>query len=213
VAREPGKFGAWVRRNSPRREELIESRWLRPFAHRIAHSELWRFTRRSVPRGVALGLFVGIFLLIPGVQIVGVAMLALPCRANIPIGAAMTFLSNPATTPFLLAASIFVGNKSFGLHADMSTLGTLYSRRLGSMVPVGRGAGTGCRAVHHFRCFRCGGLCDRGICLALVDRRQVASARPWSYRTADPRALTFGDPTRIWGGDISLNPKQPVRIR
>lgn len=127
MAREPGKFGAWVRRNSPRREELIESRWLRPFAHRIAHSELWRFTRRSVPRGVALGLFVGIFLLIPGIQIIGVAMLALPCRANIPIGAAMTFLSNPATTPFLLAASIFVGNRAFGLHADMSTFGALYS--------------------------------------------------------------------------------------
>lgn len=127
MAREPGKFGAWVRRNSPRREELIESRWLRPFAHRIAHSELWRFTRRSVPRGVSLGLFVGIFLLIPGIQIIGVAMLALPCRANIPIGAAMTFLSNPATTPFLLAASIFVGNRTFGLHADVSTLATLFS--------------------------------------------------------------------------------------
>lgn len=127
MAREPGKFVAWVRRNSPRREELIESRWLRPFAHRIAHSELWRFTRRSVPRGVSLGLFVGIFLLIPGIQIIGVAMLALPCRANIPIGAAMTFLSNPATTPFLLAASIFVGNRAFGLHADVSTLSTLFS--------------------------------------------------------------------------------------
>jgi len=115
------RFGDWVRRNSPRREELMESRWLKPFAHRISHSELWRFTRRSVPRGVALGLFVGIFLLIPGVQIIGVAMLALPCRANIPLGAAMTFLSNPATTPFLIAFSVYVGNITFGLHADVST--------------------------------------------------------------------------------------------
>lgn len=123
---EPSKFGAWVRRNSPRREELLESRWLKPFAHRIAHSELWRFTRRSVPRGVALGLFVGIFALIPGVQIIGVALLALPCRANIPIGAAMTFLSNPATTPFILAASIWVGNGLFGFHADISTFRSLY---------------------------------------------------------------------------------------
>ena len=56
----------WIRRNSPRREELLESRWVKPFAHRVAHSHLWRFTRTSVPRGVALGLFVGIFLLIPG---------------------------------------------------------------------------------------------------------------------------------------------------
>jgi uncharacterized protein (DUF2062 family) len=43
------------------------------------------------------------------VQIAGVALLALPCRANIPIGAAMTFLSMPATTPFILAASVYVG--------------------------------------------------------------------------------------------------------
>ena len=69
---------------------------------RVFHPALWRFTRRSVPRGVALGLLVGIFLLIPGVQIAGVALLALPVRANIPIGAAMTFLSMPATTPFIL---------------------------------------------------------------------------------------------------------------
>lgn len=121
-----GFFG-WVKRNSPTREQLLESRFLKPFAHRIAHSELWRFTRRSVPRGVALGLFVGIFLLIPGVQIIGVAMLALPFRANIPIGAAMTFLSNPATTPFLIWLSVYVGNLVFGLKADVATWSTLWA--------------------------------------------------------------------------------------
>jgi uncharacterized protein len=127
MAEGQGFFG-WVRRNSPTREQLLESRLLRPFAHRIAHSELWRFTRRSVPRGVALGLLVGIFLLIPGVQIIGVALLAYPCRANIPLGAAMTFLSNPATTPFILASSVWVGNWAFGLHADVSTFSALIDR-------------------------------------------------------------------------------------
>lgn len=117
----------WIRRNSPRREDLLESRWIKPFAHRVAHSHLWRFTRTSVPRGVALGLFVGIFLLIPGVQILGVALLALPVRANIPIGAAMTFLSNPATTPFILAASVGVGNWAFGLKADYTTFKALWA--------------------------------------------------------------------------------------
>ncbi len=126
-----GRFSDWVRRNSPTREQLVESRWLRPIAHRIAHSQLWRFTRRSVPRGVALGLFVGIFLLIPGVQILGVAALALPFRANIPIGAAMTFLSNPATTPFLLASAMWVGNRTVGLHADISTWERLYASGAG----------------------------------------------------------------------------------
>ena len=97
-------------RNAPRREELAKSRWLKPFGSRVMHSEFWRFTRRSVPRGAAVGMFVGIFLLIPGIQIVGSALLSIPVRANIPVAAAMTFLTNPATTPFLLAASYFVGS-------------------------------------------------------------------------------------------------------
>lgn len=118
----------WIRRNSPTREELLASRFVRPFAHRVAHSHLWRFTRTSVPRGTALGLFVGIFLLLPGVQILGVAMLALPFRANIPIGAAMTFLSNPATTPFLIAASVWLGNSMFGLHANVETFSIMLDK-------------------------------------------------------------------------------------
>jgi uncharacterized protein len=112
----------------PTRESVLAIRWMRPFAHRIGSRELWRFTRRSVPRGVALGLLVGIFLLIPGVQIIGVALLALPVRANIPIGAAMTFLSMPATTPFILAASLFVGNSILGLGADVGHFAALYER-------------------------------------------------------------------------------------
>jgi uncharacterized protein len=69
---------------------------------------------------------VGIFLLIPGVQIAGVALLALPVRANIPIGAAMTFLSMPATTPFILAASVYIGNAMFHLGADSDAFWALW---------------------------------------------------------------------------------------
>ena len=75
-----------------------------------------------MPRGVAVGLWVGIFALIPGVQIVGSALLSLPFRANIPIAAAMTFLTNPFTTPFLLGASYFVGS-GLGLGGQKSVPG------------------------------------------------------------------------------------------
>lgn len=115
----------WIRRNSPSREELMENRFLRPFAHRVSHSHLWRFTRTSVPRGTALGLFVGIFFLLPGVQILGVALLALPFRANIPIGAAMTFLSNPLTTPFIIAASVWLGDNIFGFQANVGAFNAM----------------------------------------------------------------------------------------
>ena len=105
---------------------MLESRWLKPFGTRIRRSELWRLTRRSVPRGVAIGLFVGIFLMIPGLQIVGAALVCIPLRGNVPIAAGMTFLSNPATTPFILLASINVGN-SLGYRADLTTFEALMS--------------------------------------------------------------------------------------
>ncbi len=117
----------WSRRNMPRREELEHNRWVGPFARR---PELWRFTRRSVPRGVAVGLLVGIFALIPGIQIIGAALMCVPCRGNIPLAALMTFLSNPATTPLILAGSIWLGNK-LGFHADPETFYGLYERGAG----------------------------------------------------------------------------------
>jgi len=123
----PNRFTAWLRKQMPTHAELERNRLVRPFLHR---SELFRMTRRSVPRGVAIGLLVGIFALIPGVQIVGSALLCVPCRGNIPLAAGMTFLSNPATTPFILAASLYVGN-SLGFHADMETFYSLYESGAG----------------------------------------------------------------------------------
>ncbi|MEQ1548372.1 MAG: DUF2062 domain-containing protein [Chakrabartia sp.] len=122
------RIGQWVKAQAPTRESFENSRFLRPFAQRIFVPALWRFTRRSVPRGVALGLLVGIFLLIPGVQIVGAAILALPVRANIPLAAAMTFLSMPATTPFILAGSLYVGNSILNIGADVGQFTALIEK-------------------------------------------------------------------------------------
>lgn len=112
---------SWCAKNLPTRESMEQVRWLRPVAHVVLRSDLWRFHRRSVPRGVALGLIVGIFLMIPGLQMVGAVLVSLPFRANIPLAVGMTFLSNPLTTPFILLASLGVGNKLLGLHADVAT--------------------------------------------------------------------------------------------
>src|ERR1044072_3772727 len=126
---EPAKswFARTIAASMPSREQLAESRWIRPFGQRVLHSEFWRFTRRSVPRGVAGGLFVGVFFLSPGVQIIGAALFCIPVRGNIPIAAGMTFLTNPFTTPFLIIASIPVGNL-FGFHADKAAVIEMYSR-------------------------------------------------------------------------------------
>lgn len=103
------RMRAWADRNMPTRESLEGNRFIRPVAHRVLAPELWRFTRRSVPRGVALGMVTGI--LIPVGQILFSALLALPSRANIPAAALTTFLTNPVTTPPLWALAYWVGRK------------------------------------------------------------------------------------------------------
>lgn len=116
------RLARWVHGQMPTHDQLAANRFTAPFARR---QELFRFTRRSVPRGVAVGTFVGIFAMIPGVQIVGAVLMCVPFRGNIPLAIAMTFLSIPPTTPLILLASIWVGNH-LGFHADLSTFYSLY---------------------------------------------------------------------------------------
>lgn len=118
---------SWAHAAIPTREVMERNRFIRPFAMR---PELWRLHRRSVPRGVAIGLFIGFLLLVPGLQIVGAALLCVPFRGNIPIAAAMTFLSNPFTTPLIIAAALWIGS-SFGFHADIATFQALVAKSAG----------------------------------------------------------------------------------
>lgn len=89
-----------IRKYMPSRDEMAKNKYLAPIAHRFLSPELWRFTRRSVPRGVALGLFSAF--IIPVGQIFLAAFLALPARANVPLASLVTFITNPFTLPFWL---------------------------------------------------------------------------------------------------------------
>jgi uncharacterized protein (DUF2062 family) len=113
----------WARhrlgRTMPSREEMAQSKYLAPIAHRFLSPELWRFTRRSVPRGVALGIFSAF--IIPVGQIFLAAFMALPARANVPLAAAVTFITNPFTLAFWLVVANRVGN--FMLQIDAATGG------------------------------------------------------------------------------------------
>ncbi len=102
-----GRSMAWVRRNMPTRDSMEKNRLLRPVAHRVLAPELWRFTRRSVPRGVALGVVAGF--LFPVAQIAIAAVFALPFRANVPVAALTTFITNPLTTPILWLIAYRIG--------------------------------------------------------------------------------------------------------
>ena len=109
-----------IRKNTPTREEMASNKYLAPIAHRFLSPELWRFTRRSVPRGVALGLFAAF--IIPVGQIFLSAFLALPMRANVPLAALLTFVTNPFTLPFWLVVANRIGEFLLQFNAAGVTL-------------------------------------------------------------------------------------------
>ncbi len=97
------RLRAWV----PSREELEANRWLRVLAPYLADTKVWHWSRRGVAAGVAVGLLVG--LLIPVAQILLAAVAAVLLRANIPVAAAATFITNPLTVPPIYYAAYHLG--------------------------------------------------------------------------------------------------------
>ncbi|MFN3957337.1 MAG: DUF2062 domain-containing protein [Tepidimonas ignava] len=79
----------------PSPEHIHRNRWLRWLGPWLHHPRLWRFSRRGLALGVALGIFFG--LLIPVAQIPASATLAVLLRAHLPSAMASTLVTNPVT--------------------------------------------------------------------------------------------------------------------
>jgi uncharacterized protein (DUF2062 family) len=126
VARKKSWLAEKIRAALPKREDLEGNRFVRPVAHLLLKPALWRFTRRSVPRAIGLGLFMGIFVMIPFLQFLSAALIAVPFRANVPLTAGTTLLTNPVTTPLIIVAAIWVGSAVSGIHADPGAIMALY---------------------------------------------------------------------------------------
>ena len=101
-------------RNAPRlgrpvrtREQILASRWIKPFAHRLAHPSLWHINRRSLSKALGLGLFAGF--IVPIGQVPLAAALAIPTRANVPAAVGATFVTNPFTFGPIIFAEYQVG--------------------------------------------------------------------------------------------------------
>ena len=105
----------WARNHFPTRETMERNRWVRPFAHLVLRPDLWRFNRRSVPRGVALGCLIGVA--IPVAHSPIAALLAVFVAANVPVAFVTTWaVSNPFTWPLLWWLAWRIGK--FMMHAD-----------------------------------------------------------------------------------------------
>src|SRR3954451_5099454 len=115
----------WLKRHIPTRDSIHRYRLLRPFAPHLSQPALWRLTRRSVPRAVALGLFVGV--IIPVMHTAIAAVLAIPLRANIAITAAFTLVVNPLTIPAIYYAAYRIG--SWELHHDATLVNPAAAER------------------------------------------------------------------------------------
>lgn len=118
----------WIKRHLPTRETVHQYRVLRPFASHLSRPALWRMTRRSVPRGVALGLFVGV--IIPFMHTAIAAVLAIPLRANVAVAAAVTLVVNPLTIPPLYYAAYRIG--SWELRYDATLVNSEAAERFSS---------------------------------------------------------------------------------
>jgi uncharacterized protein (DUF2062 family) len=99
------------------REAIERNRFLKPVAHRVLAPSLWRFNRRSVPRGVALGIFAGI--LFPFAHMALAAVLAFPCRANVPTAVGSTLVNNPVTFVPIMAGAYATGRWVLRLDASV----------------------------------------------------------------------------------------------
>jgi uncharacterized protein (DUF2062 family) len=107
-------LGKWLKLVS--REELEANRLLRPFARHLSSPLVWRFNRRGVARGTALGLFSGFA--VPVAQTPFAALLAVAARANLPVAAGATFVTNPLTAPFIYVLAFMVGKGAIGMKAE-----------------------------------------------------------------------------------------------
>lgn len=128
----------WLAGKIPAKEQLLANRWVLPFAHRLAHPMLWQVNRRSIARGVALGLFAEF--LIPLGQTPAAALMALTVRANVLIASAATLVTNPITLPPIYFAAYQTGQSMLnGRIADLSNAGMFRSLMLGFAAPTAIG--------------------------------------------------------------------------
>src|SRR5690554_3389094 len=92
-----------IQRWIPSEEKLRDHHSLRWMGPLLRRRWLWNLSRRRVAAGAAIGVFFGF--LIPVMQIAAAALVAILLRANLPVAAVATLVSNPFTyVPIGIAA-------------------------------------------------------------------------------------------------------------
>ncbi|HQS33476.1 MAG: hypothetical protein B7X59_13510 [Polaromonas sp. 39-63-203] len=111
----PPSAAHWTDRlkpSMPTRETLTAHPWLRPVAHRLGDPKLWHLQHEAVARGVAIGIFWAFA--IPVAQFIVAAAHSVWWRANIPVAAGVTLITNPLTIGFWLWLAYQLGSFLLG---------------------------------------------------------------------------------------------------
>jgi uncharacterized protein (DUF2062 family) len=128
----------WIRAKLPTEETLKAHpglRWMGPLLRR---PWLWHLNRRRVAVGAGIGVFFGF--MVPVLQIAGAAAFALVLRANLPVAAFATLVSNPLTYAPIGVAAYQTGSWILGEELKPSAAEALSAAADGQSVD---GPGTG----------------------------------------------------------------------
>lgn len=102
----------FIRRWLPSAESVQRHRMLAWLGPALLHPQLWALNHRTIPLGLAIGVFFGF--LIPVAQIPIAVAIAIVLRANIAAAVLSTLVSNPLTFAPIYLAAFQVGGTLLG---------------------------------------------------------------------------------------------------
>jgi hypothetical protein len=102
----------WLKRIMPAPRAILENRHLSVFGKRLHDPNLWHLNRRSVSGAFAVGLFM--MYMPPFGQMFMAAAAAIVLRVNLPLSAALVWITNPVTIPPMFYFAYLVGARIIG---------------------------------------------------------------------------------------------------
>lgn len=120
-----------LQRYIPSREQIYGNRWLAWLGPWLHDPKLWHWSRRGVALGVALGVFFG--LLVPIAQIPLTVTAAIVMRANVPVAAASTLITNPITFAPIYYGAYRLGAWVTGEEVPVNSADKLSAQKIGAV--------------------------------------------------------------------------------
>lgn len=102
----------FIKKYIPNEQILKNNKYLQIFGKHILAPNLWHLNKRSVSGAFSIGLFCA-FIPVP-FQMILAAAAALLIKVNLPVSAALVWITNPLTMPAIFYFSYLVGTWTLG---------------------------------------------------------------------------------------------------